>query len=388
MEKQLKKTVWLYYVFSFATGCNFISAVLIPFFTDWGSLSITEAQLLQSWFALCIFALEVPTGVIADRVGRKKSLMMGAVAAMAGSLIYGSYPCVVLFAIGEFLLATNVAFVSGADQALIYDALRTLNREAQITKVVSQARMMHLAGIFVGAPLGGLAASKWGLNAPMLLTTVPYAIAFMVVLFIPEIRSDEHKQATSLSILKHGFVQVASRPQVLRLSLNMTLVAAAAYAAIWRYQLVMTELGIGVGYFGLAHAFMVAAETIVLASFGWYFSKRVSINTWSKITAILVTLGFFLVGLVPSMLTLVLFLILAGGFGLTRIELLTAHVSHLFEPEYRATSLSSVSMFRRLSLVILNPIMGALTDWSLSNSLVIIGLLPLLTLLFPLPREE
>lgn len=56
--------------------------------------------------------------------------------------------------------------------------------------------------------------------------------------------------------------------------------------------------------------------------------------------------------------------------------------------EKRATVLSSISMFRRLALVILNPVVGFSADQSLSAALILVGLLPLAVFFFsPIEQE-
>lgn len=83
--KSKNNTIWKYYLFSFLRDFAFFSAVLIPFFTKWGGISMTQVQLLQSWFMLWIFIMEVPTGAIADFFGRKHSLCLGTIIIASGA---------------------------------------------------------------------------------------------------------------------------------------------------------------------------------------------------------------------------------------------------------------------------------------------------------------
>ena len=66
-----KSNIWKMYAFRFLISMHFFSAVLIPFFLDYGNISFTKIMLLQSWFAFWSFVLEIPTGTIADYFGRK-----------------------------------------------------------------------------------------------------------------------------------------------------------------------------------------------------------------------------------------------------------------------------------------------------------------------------
>ncbi|HNQ17454.1 MAG TPA: hypothetical protein PKH60_05130, partial [Candidatus Woesebacteria bacterium] len=64
MKQLLRSTTHRYYLFSLLKDCAFFTAVLVPFFTEWGGISLFQVQILQSWFMFWLFVLEVPTGAI------------------------------------------------------------------------------------------------------------------------------------------------------------------------------------------------------------------------------------------------------------------------------------------------------------------------------------
>ena len=180
MSNNVRDTVWRYYAFNFFKSLAFFSAVLVPFFTDWGHISLFQAQILQSWFMLWIFILEVPTGAVADYFGRKHSLALGALIVTFGALIYGSTPKFEVFLLGEFLFAACFALISGADDALLYDTLKEAGREDESKKYFGRAHSFELLGILISALIGSLIASEFGLNTPMLFTAVPFFIAALI----------------------------------------------------------------------------------------------------------------------------------------------------------------------------------------------------------------
>src|SRR5687768_254396 len=109
--KNISQITWLYYAFCFLR-VGLFAGVLIPFFTQHGGLSLTQVQLLQSWFMLCFFLLEIPTGAVADYFGRKQSLIFGAVLSSIGIAYYGLVPpSFIAFMIGEFVLAAAMALI-------------------------------------------------------------------------------------------------------------------------------------------------------------------------------------------------------------------------------------------------------------------------------------
>src|SRR4030042_2213030 len=91
------------YLFKFLVQFHLIGGVLIPFFTDWGGLTFAQTLLIQSWFLFWTFVLEVPTGAVADYIGRKQSIYIGAGVMVLAALVYSSYPALPIFLLGEFL---------------------------------------------------------------------------------------------------------------------------------------------------------------------------------------------------------------------------------------------------------------------------------------------
>lgn len=83
--------------------------------------------------------MEIPTGVIADRFGRKTSIILGSIVLSIAALIYGSIPNFYNFLLGEFLFAIGVALISGADKAILYDSLKENNQEHLSVKIFSKA---------------------------------------------------------------------------------------------------------------------------------------------------------------------------------------------------------------------------------------------------------
>jgi len=231
----------------------------MPFFTEWGKISIAKAQLLQSWYMFWIFLLEVPTGVVADRFGRKYSLAFGAIIVSLAALVYGSVPNFYVFLIGEFLFAMAFSFMSGADDALLYDCLKEEGREDEIKKANSQTHSFRLLAMFIAGPVGGIIAAKFGLNAPILVSAIPFLIAAGIAFSIKEPKVfDKTKETTRyFEIAKKG-IRYFYHHKVLRLiALDAVVVSVAAYFVTWLYQPLLMSLKFPIKYFGWISSLMV-----------------------------------------------------------------------------------------------------------------------------------
>src|SRR3989344_7521257 len=132
---------------------------------------------------------EVPTGIIADKIGRKWSVAIALLIQAMGEFLYllsGSYPAFVLIAV---LAGIGYAFSSGASEALVYDSLPKNNREALMKKAVGSIGCLYQMAFFLAPILGGLIVSQLTLGKFMLsifLTGVSVTIAFLLSLTLTE----------------------------------------------------------------------------------------------------------------------------------------------------------------------------------------------------------
>jgi MFS family permease len=131
--------------------------VLVLFFQERG-LDFTQIALLNSVYALTAIVCEVPTGVLADRFGRRRAMIAGAVLMAIGCLVDYRGVSFWAFAVGEGLLALGLTLSSGADSAYLYDLLRDAGRLDQYRALEGRATAGKLIGAAAALLLGGLVA--------------------------------------------------------------------------------------------------------------------------------------------------------------------------------------------------------------------------------------
>lgn len=390
MENNLRSVIWRYYAFVFLNGFTLFSAVLVPFFTEWGGVSLFQVQLIQSWYMLWVFLLEVPTGAIADYFGRKHSIVLGSFISILALLLYGSIPTFTNFLIAEFILALALSLISGADKALIYDALIDANREKDAKKIFGRSHAIMLSSMGIAAPIGSLIAQNFGLNTPILLTAIPFLIATIIAWGIKEPKKHDKTRESKryLKIAKDGFFYFYAHKSLRILAIDAILVSSATYFIFWYYQPLLQSVQFPIFYFGVMQMIMIASEIIVASNFTFLEKLFGSAKNYLKFSSVITALTFFTVALFPNIWTILALVILGGGFGVTRLELMTAHMQKFIPSEKRATVLSSVSMFRRFALIFINPFIGLLATQSLHTALFIVGLLPLAVFFFsPIEQE-
>ena len=372
-----RANVWRLYGIRLLFWMHFFSAVLVPFFTDWGGITLAQVFVLNAWFFLCNFLLEVPTGTVADFLGRKTSLVVGGMVAMAGAAIYVSKPHFLVFMVAEAVMAVAYTLNSGADEAIAFDSLAQAGESDRVTEVVSRMEAFKLCGVILGTITGGFIASRFGLATPMAAYVAPAAGATLLALTLREPPSDgrDSRKRTFRGILSEGARYFAGHARIRRLALDAAIVNAVAWGIIWLFQPLLERAGVPLRLYGLVHALGLAAQVGLLANVAriqrWAGSPRRILVTGTAaggaaFVALAVVQPWYLV--VPG-------IVAAMALTLPRVAVLSAAINHHAESDHRATVLSFAGMARQLAIAVVNPIVGYLAQWSMSVALASLGVL-------------
>ena len=118
-------------------------------------LSFEQAATLGAVYSAVLILAEVPTGAFADRIGRRRSMMLGALAMVGSSFVsYGAHS-MATFGLAECLAAVSMSLCSGADSAYLFDFLQDRGAAHEYARRESVASAAHLVGAGVACALGG-----------------------------------------------------------------------------------------------------------------------------------------------------------------------------------------------------------------------------------------
>lgn len=182
----MSKNIRLYYLFR-ALSCAHLFKPFTFFYCMSRGLSVLEFMLLYTIFSGAVILLEVPTGAWADRLGRRKSMALGALLMGLSSLGYLLAYGFALFAVFEFFFAVGLTLTSGADSAFLYDTLKQGGREEDYRNLEGKGSSAKHLGLMIAAVLGGLLATIH-LALPYVATAVVSFFAVGVALCMSERR--------------------------------------------------------------------------------------------------------------------------------------------------------------------------------------------------------
>jgi len=375
---------------AFILGFDFMGAILIPFFKDWGGLSQFQIQTLQSWFSLWIFFLEIPTGLIGDVKGRKFSVLVGLGILIFAPILYGSIPMFLVFLIAEFLYALALAFTSGSDEALLYDSTKELKIEHKFKEIQSYKENMHLVGMLAGALITGILVKFLPLNLIFQLQAITSLIAFLLIFkFVREPKLEvEGFVPNYKEIAKKSFRNLKNNPVLKRIVIFITIISSTTYFVIWFNQLLLKNINIADEYFGYFRFFLVISQIIMTFIFIKILGKIKKDGLFLTFGAVLIVIGFVAGALMNNIFGVLLFLILAGGIGLRYRVIFSSYINEFIESSERATTLSFISMIRRFAIAGLNPLIGFLADIRLSMTILILAGIVMIGTIFYFPKYK
>ncbi len=138
------------YVYTFFSGFMPIYALFTLFVLDCGMSASQLSVLLAAW-SITGFALEVPSGALADRTSRKRILAVSQALNGLAFALWAILPTFYGVLIGFILWGAKSALVSGTYEAYVYDELKSLSREAEYTAIYGRLQTCRAIAALLAA---------------------------------------------------------------------------------------------------------------------------------------------------------------------------------------------------------------------------------------------
>jgi MFS family permease len=370
----IKSNIWKLMVLNAISWFLLFMPTVVLFFQENG-LSMFQVILLQSFFAIGVVTLEIPSGYFADIYGRKKSVIVGSILSCLGFIGFSLSYNFIGFVIAELLLAFGVSFLSGADYALMYDSLVILKQESKYK--ILQGRLLSVGNFSesIAALVGGLIAVyglRYTFYAETLITFLAIPLAF--TLKEPKRHIMDLSSGHLKSLLRTVKYALHDHKEIKWLILYSALIGAMGFNMVWFIQPYFNLVELPLKYFGIAWAilnFSVGIFTLFAHNFEETLGKTKSIIS----LLILLFIAYLLLWWFSSIwaITFILIFYLVRGI---KGPIFLDYVNQLVSSEMRATVLSVKSMMFRLLFGIIGPFAGWIADmYNLQTALLISGII-------------
>ncbi len=372
MRPSVHANIYYLYLIKLSKWLMLIMPIVALFYNDNG-LDEFDIYLLQAIYSLSVACMEIPSGYMADVIGRKKSLIMGSILGTLGFALYSISSSFGHFLIAEIILGLGGSFISGSDSALLYDSLADMGEEQKYLQYEGRITSLGNFAETLAAIGGGLIAGILSYRAVYVSQALIAAIAIPASLMLVEPQREKliHRPGIKqiLSICHHSlFVNIKLSATILISSI----IGTSTLCMAWTSQVYFVNNGLD--EVAITPIWVALNLTVALVSAYVY---RINTLLGTRLGIIFITFtipaGYILLGAMPLSLgicTLLLFYA-ARGYATPILNDLT---NTYCTSDVRATVLSIRSLIIRTGFSIIGPLIGyGARHANLSISLIIAG---------------
>ena len=347
-------------------------------------LSNLEAFAANAFFTAGMVIFEVPTGIIADTVGRRASYLWGTITLSVSTLLYVLLWQIeapfLLWAIVSVLIGLGFTFFSGAVEAWLVDALTATGFTGELETVFGRGQIVMGVAMLTGSVAGGFIAQTTSLGVPFVLRgvilVVMFALAFKMmhdIGFTPRKEASigaEVRQLASATI-EHGW----RAPAVRWLMLEAMFVGGVGIYAFYALQPYLLEL------YGDPHAYQVAGLVAAIVAgaeiLGGWSAPRVRRLFHRRTSALIVTgtaavATLASIGIIDSFYAVIALIVVWSLLAAAALPIRQTYLNGLIASSERASILSFDSMMASVGGVVVQPALGRTADvWGYGSSYVI-----------------
>ncbi len=176
MKKDLQ--YYKFCAYGFLKNQRYFAPFIILFFRENG-FSFLEIGTLFSVREISTALLEIPTGVIADSLGRKKAMMFAFLSYIISFVIFYFFPQFTIYFLAMILFGLGEAFRSGTHKAMIFEHLKIHHISQQKVEYYGHTRSMSQFGSAIAALIAGaLVFSTGNYKIIFAASIIPYILGF------------------------------------------------------------------------------------------------------------------------------------------------------------------------------------------------------------------
>jgi MFS family permease len=347
-------------------------------------LSNLEAFAANGFFTAGMVLFEIPTGIVADTVGRRRSYLLGTVTLSIASLLYVMLWQVEaafwLWALVSLLLGLGFTFFSGAVEAWLVDALAAVGWDGDIEEVFGRGQMVTGVAMLTGSLAGGFLAQQFSLGVPFILRgailVVMFAVAFRLMYDIGFTPQKSGRVLHEMKKIAGDSLDYGWRVRPIKWLMVEAMftggVGIYGFYALQPYLLELYGDPDAYGIAGLAAAIVAAAQIL-----GGYAAPRIRRLFRRRTSALLATAGtsvaaLGLIGVAQSFWPVIALTVVWGLMFAASMPIRQAYLNGMIPSHRRATVLSFDSMASSSGGVWTQPLLGRSADvWGYPSSYLI-----------------
>ena len=199
IERNIKLLKWD----NFFCGLYALSMVLVIYFESI-TKSYAQAMLIYSISSIVKVAMEIPTGIFSDKIGRKKTIILSSLLFFITSFIWafaGSLDNVLLLYVGAVIFGISDAFLSGTNEALMFETMEELKKQDNFDVLFSQCNGWLQVGFVCSSIIAAIVIYFFDMEVLAWFSIIPMMISFFIALWYVEPKVyNRRKDITSVKV--------------------------------------------------------------------------------------------------------------------------------------------------------------------------------------------
>ncbi|MEA3560050.1 MAG: MFS transporter [Candidatus Thermoplasmatota archaeon] len=398
-------------LYGFLKNLRFFDPFIILFFVDAG-LSFFSIGLLYAIREISVNVFELPTGFLADSLGRRKAMIMSFLSYLASFLIFFLFRDFWLFAVAMVFFASGEAFRSGTHKAMILDYLKKKRMEHMKVEYYGRTRSASQIGSAISALVAIVLVFHFGAYRIVFLASiVPYVIELFLMASYPAYLDGDVTRARRRGGMKgsfletwHSFTGIFRNGNAIRGILNSSLFGGVFKASREYLQPIIKAQAIALPVFlfladeeriavlvGLIYFFLYLLSAVVSRNAGWFASKFNDLERPINMTFIIGGIFILVAGLsVHNGWYVLAVLAFIGLYVMQNVRkpLNVGYLSDTISSRVMASGLSVESQMASIVIVLFAPFIGWMADiYGIGTALMVVAVIYLVMFLVVAVRK-
>lgn len=337
---------------------NFFWLIQNVYFLQNG-ITFSQLSILLGILSGTILLFEIPSGILADKFGRKAIIVIGKFSFLLGIISFIFLNNFSGFILGMFLWGIHESFISGAQEALVFDNLKSNGQEILFKKILAIATVSREIGLGIGVLIAG-AITHLSLNYNLIGSIIIAVLCLITAMALPKapvsVTSYEKRLKEHLIDANSN---IAKDPELFKIIL-FTLSVLVSYLVITEFFVVsLTELNLDFRIIGV-----IAFIEMLFFSLGTIISHKLNVLNYEKTYK---TLSFLMAIVILGITTKNTILVVFAWLILRSMKAAAEIISnsdwqHRIESTSRATTTSVKSFLSNIFYIPVALLFGYIAD--------------------------
>ncbi len=377
----IKRQITKFGFYGFFKNLRFFDPVLLIYLYSFG-LSVFYIGLLYSVRETIIYIFEIPSGVFADRYGKKTELILCFVFYIASFIIFAIGTVFWVFVIAMILFGLGEAFRSGTHKAMIMQYMDEKNLKDEKSKIYGKTRSYSMIGSMISSLFTiYLVIALPELKFLFFLAIIPYLFDIILIMTYPPFLNEKKESSFKWkSFIKENKKTLTYVWQDKKM--RSILFRSSSYQAMFKIlkdfiQLILVSIPLSVLLFNrfsadehieIYSAMMYAVIFFISAIVTRNAYRLLKLSNHEKITALMwalsgitmITIGVFINQLIVTFIGFVFMYVFLN----IRKPLMVEVIGDYADPNRRASVLSIDSQLTSIIIIVFAPLLGLLADYA------------------------